>query len=247
MVAAWAVGAMLTKPIGGPAAAVIIVATLAFGMGRQTGRRRAAAVGAVAASLVVTYVIEAVAATWSPFGIAGPRAAIRYGISYLWQFYLPPLSFMDAAHAAYRSFDALASWRVWVETGVGFFGWLSVPMPSWAYHLAFWSLVAATALAAWASIRTRRRGERAVPALLAAALAYVILLHLSEILLLLQGGNELLLQGRYLIPVVPLFAVALYRPFSRIGRAGTLAAAALLLVAAVLSVEATTDVLVFFG
>ena len=189
-------------------------------MGARTVRRRVAAVVAIAAALVVTYVVEAAAATWSPFGTAGPLAAVRYGLSYLWQFYLPPLSFMDTAHSAYRSFHSLPSWRVWVETGVGFFGWLTVPMPSWAYNLAFWSVVAATGLAVWACIRTRGRSERAVPALLAAALGYVLLLHLAEMLLLLQGGFDLLLQGRYLIPIVPLFAAALYQPFSRIGRIG---------------------------
>ena len=120
-------------------------------------------------------------------------------------------------------------------------------MPSWAYNLAFWSVVAATGLAVWACIRTRGRGERALPALLAAAVGYVLLLHLAEVLLLLQGGFDLLLQGRYLIPIIPLFAAALYQPFSRIGRIGLLASGALLLVAAVLSVEAMNDVLVFFG
>jgi len=247
MVALWALLATLTKPIGGPAAVMVIVGIVGFGMGPRTVRRRVAAVAAVAVALVVTYVVEAAAATWTPFGRAGPLAAVRYGLSYLWQFYLPPLSFMDKANSAYRSFHSLPSWRVWVETGTGFFGWLTVPMPSWAYNLAFWSVVAASGIALWACIRTRGRSERALPALLAAALGYVLLLHLAEVLLLLQGGFDLLLQGRYLIPVVPLFAVALYQPFSRIGRLGSLAAGALLLVAAVLSVEAMNDVLVFFG
>jgi Predicted membrane protein (DUF2142) len=247
IVSVWAILAMLTKPIGGPAAAVVIVAMLGFGMGRRTLRRRAGATAALAAALVVTYAVEAVAATWSVFGTAGAGPAIRYGISYLWQFYLPPLPFMDTSHAAYHSFGPLASWHVWIQSGVGFFGWLTVAMPAWAYNLAFWSLVAATALALWAGIRRPGPGDRAVPALLAAALGYVLLLHGAEVLLLLQGSGELLLQGRYLIPIVPLFAVCLYQPFSRLGRTGVLASGALLVVAAVLSVEATTDVLVFFG
>ena len=222
-------------------------ARLRHGTARPCAAALAATV-AVAAALAVTYVVEAAAATWSPFGTAGPLAAVRYGLSYLWQFYLPPLPFMDTAHAAYRAFHSLPSWRVWVETGVGFFGWLTMPMPSWAYNLAFWSLVAATRPRGLGlHPRALSRSERAVPALLAAALGYVLLLHLAEILLLLQGGSDLLLQGRYLIPVVPLFAAALYQPFSRIGRVGSLAAGALLLVAAVLSVEAMNDVLVFFG
>ena len=247
VVALWALLATLTKPIGGPAAAMVIVGVVGFGMGARTVRRRVAGVVAIAAALVVTYVVEAAAATWSPFGTTGPLGAVRYGLSYLWQFYLPPLSFMDTAHSAYRSFHSLPSWRVWVETGTGFFGWLTVPMPSWAYNLAFWSVVAATGLAVWACIRTRGRSERALPALLAASVGYVLLLHLAEVLLLLQGGFDLLLQGRYLIPIIPLLAAAWYEPFSRIGRIGLLASGALLLVVAVLSVEAMNDVLVFFG
>ena len=127
VVALWALLATLTKPIGGPAAAMVIVGVVGFGMGARTVRRRVAAVVAIAAALVVTYVVEAAAATWSPFGTTGPLGAVRYGLSYLWQFYLPPLSFMDTAHSAYRSFHSLPSWRVWVETGTGFFGWLTRP------------------------------------------------------------------------------------------------------------------------
>ena len=246
-VALWAVLALLTKPIGGPAAAVVIVAMLGFGSGPRTLTRRLAAIAALAVALAGTYLVEAAAAEWSPFGVSSPLSAIRYSVSYLWQFYLPPLSFMDAGDAAYHAFHSLPSWRVWVETGVGFFGWLTTPMPAWAYNLAFWSLVVATGIAVWACIRRRTARDRAVPALLAAALGYVLLLHFAEILLLLQGGTDLLLQGRYLIPAVPFFAAALYQPFSRIGRAGSLATCALLLVAFVLSVEAMNDVLVFFG
>ena len=137
--------ALLTKPIGGPAAAVVIVAMLGFGSGPRTLTRRLAAIAALAVTLAGTYLVEAASAEWSPFGVSSPLAAIRYGVSYMWQFYLPPLSFMDAGAAAYHAFHSLPSWRVWVETGVGFFGWLTTPMPAWAYNLAFWSLVVATA------------------------------------------------------------------------------------------------------
>ena len=90
-------------------------------------------------------------------------------------------------------------------------------------------------------------GTGRFPGLLAAALGNVILLHLAEFLALLQGTEDLVLQGRYLVSVVPLFAAALYQPLSRIGRSGLVTAAALTLVAAVLSVEAMNDVLVYFG
>jgi hypothetical protein len=246
-VALWALLALFTKPIGGPAALLIIVPLLAFRPETRTLPRRLGAVGALAAALVVCYVAMAVAATWQLFGAAGPVSSARYGVSYLWQFYLPPLSFMDSAHSAYHAFGSLPSWRVWIETGVGFFGWLTTPMPAWAYNLAFWSLVVASVVAVYAVVRKPDRRTGAALALLIAGLANVLLLHLAELLSLIQGSPELLLQGRYLIDVIPLFVAALFQPFARIGRFGVVTASGVLLVVAVLSVEAMNDVLVFFG
>ncbi len=51
VVALWALLATLTKPIGGPAAAMVIVGIVGFGMGARTVRRRVAAVVAIAAAL----------------------------------------------------------------------------------------------------------------------------------------------------------------------------------------------------
>jgi Predicted membrane protein (DUF2142) len=246
-VALWALLALLTKPIGGPAALMIIVPLLAFTPGTRGLPRRLGAIGALVGALAVCYVAMAVAATWQLLGINGPVSSARYGISYLWQFYLPPLSFMDSKHAAYHAFGSLPSWRVWVETGTGYFGWLTTPMPSWAYNLSFWALVAAAAVAIAAAVRRPDHSTGAALALLIAGLANVLLLHLAELLALIQGSPELLLQGRYLIAVIPLFVAALFQPFARVGRLGAFAAGGVLLVVAVLSVEAMNDVLVFFG
>jgi hypothetical protein len=173
--------------------------------------------------------------------------SLRYGISYLWQFYFPPLSFMDREHFAYHGIPTLPSWRVWIETGTGYFGWLSTPMPSWAYNLAFWALAAATIVAIVAAITNPDRRSGAALALLIAGLANLLLVHLAELLSLLQGSPELILQGRYLIDFIPLFVAALFLPYARIGRVGHIAAGGVLCVAAVLSLEAMNTVLVFFG
>jgi 4-amino-4-deoxy-L-arabinose transferase-like glycosyltransferase len=246
-VALWALLALLTKPIGGPAALLIIVPLLAFVPAWRSLPRRFAAAGALVAAIVVCYVAMAVAATWQLFGVAGPATSLRYALSYLWQFYFPPLSFMDSKHAAYHAFPSLPSWRVWIETGTGYFGWLTTPMPSWAYNLAFWSLVAAALVAIAAAIAKPDRRTGAALALLLAGLANVLLLHLAEVLALIQGSPELLLQGRYLIDVIPLFVAALFQPYARIGRVGLVAAGGVVLVTAVLSLEAMNSVLVFFG
>jgi hypothetical protein len=246
-VALWALLALLAKPIGGPAALLIIVPLLVFVPATRRLPRRLAAVGALVAAIGVCYVAMAVAATWKLFGTGGPLTSARYGISYLWQFYLPPLSFMDTAHFAYHGLPMLPSWRVWVETGTGYFGWLTTPMPSWTYNLAFWALAAAAAVSVVAALTRPDRRTGAALALLIAGLANVLLLHLAEILALIQGSPELILQGRYLIAVVPLFVAALFQPYARIGKAGLVASGGILLVSAVLSLEAMNTVLVFFG
>jgi hypothetical protein len=248
-VALWALLVLLTKPIGGPAALVLIVAALAFRPGPRDARRRVAGTAAVAGSLVVSYIAMTIAATWAFFGTRTALSAARYGVSYFWQFYLPALPFMDPAAFAYhaRSGHALPSWSVWLVGTTGHFSWLTITMPSWAYRLTLWSLVAAACVALVACALKPDRGDRAVSALLVAGIGNVILLHLAELLAVLQGTSDLILQGRYLLVVVPLFAAALYQPLSRIGRAGVVTAAALTVVAAVLSIEAMNDVLVFFG
>jgi hypothetical protein len=154
---------------------------------------------------------------------------------------------MDTEHAAYHGSPSLPSWHVWIETGTGFFGWLTTAMPAWAYNLAFWTLVAASAVSVFAVVRRPDRRTGAALSLLIAGLANVLLLHLAEVLALIQGSSELLLQGRYLIDVIPLFVAALFQPYARIGRYGIVAGSAVLLVVAVLSIEAMNDVLVFFG
>jgi hypothetical protein len=74
----------------------------------------------------------------------------------------------------------------------------------------------------------------------------VLLLHMAEILLVINNGG-LLLQGRYLLPIVPLFEAVLLLGLARLGRLGVATAAVLLGVTFVLSIQGLTDTLVFFG
>jgi hypothetical protein len=78
------------------------------------------------------------------------------------------------------------------------------------------------------------------------ALAYVLLLHMSEVQLLINNGG-LLLQGRYLLPIVPVFEAVLLLGLARLGRVGLVTAAALFAVTFVLSVQGLQDTMVFFG
>jgi hypothetical protein len=235
----WGLLAALTKPIGGPAALVITIAMLGLSPVRNSWKRRAA-VGAALGATLVGAGLHGV-----PAGVRVSSAA-RYGFSYLWQFYLPKLPHQTPG--IYASSHKLASWSVWIETGVGKFGWLTTPMPQWAYRLAFWSLVIATlaAIAGFLLTRAERREAHAAGALVIAALAYVLLLHIAEVVLLL-GHSPLLLQGRYFIPIVPVFGAALYLGLARLGRVGVGVAGALVAITFVLSLQGLNDVMVYFG
>jgi hypothetical protein len=82
--------------------------------------------------------------------------------------------------------------------------------------------------------------------LMVAALAYVLLLHMAEVLLLINNGG-LLLQGRYLLPIVPLLLAVLLLGLARLGRLGVATAGVLVGVTFVISIQGLTDTMVFFG
>jgi Predicted membrane protein (DUF2142) len=234
----WGLLTALSKPVGPPTAIILAVALLGFGVTGTSWRRRGAVFALLAAFLA------ALAAYGRPAGI-GPLTLVRYGISYLWQFYLPALPFMAPGPYVGR-YGSLPSWWVWINTGVGRFGWLTTPLPSWAYNLALLTLALAAAVAAFGFARRARREVPVAAALLVAALGYVLLLHLSEVLLAIGNGG-LLLQGRYLLPVVPLLEAVLLLGLARLGRVGLAVSGALVVVTFVLSVQAVESTLVFFG
>jgi hypothetical protein len=169
---------------------------------------------------------------------------IRYSLSYLWQFYLPRLSFMTPG--PYKGHDYLPSWWVWIETTVGRFAWLTVPMSQWWYRLGFWTLLLAIVLAVVGYVRHRSADARVVGALLVATLGYLLLLHMAEVLLVINDGG-LLLQGRYLLPIIPLLLAVLLLGLARLGRAGVAMAGVLVGVTFAISLAGLSDTLVFFG
>jgi Predicted membrane protein (DUF2142) len=240
----WMALAALAKPIGGPTALVMAISLLGLGPAGSSRARRLAVAGGLLATLAVTYVGEAVVESYR---VRGPYTSIqwiRFSASYLWQFYLPRLWFM--APGPYKGHGYLPSWFVWVETSVGRFAWLTVPMSPWWYRLAFWTLVIAVVIAAVGFVRHRTRDVRVAAPLLVAALGYLLLLHMAEILLVINNGG-LLLQGRYLLPIVPLLEAVLLLGLARLGRVGLATGALLVGVTFVLSIQGLTDTLVFFG
>jgi 4-amino-4-deoxy-L-arabinose transferase-like glycosyltransferase len=125
-------------------------------------------------------------------------------LSYVWQFYLPRLPFMTP----FRTTPQLPVYDLWVRQIAGTFGWLDVYLPSWMYPAA--ALVAG-GIAIAAIVLVAQLRDRRQLALLAffglALLALLILLHVTEYRAVIAGSGTFL-QGRYLLPVVGLFGLA---------------------------------------
>ncbi len=134
---------------------------------------------------------------------AHPVNVIQF-VSYVWQFYLPRPPFF----APLRTTAQLPVYDVWVRQATGIFGWLDVFLPHWLYPTG---ALVAVAIAIGALVALRRRlGRRHLPLLAFFALtllALLVLLHVSEYLLFIDGSGQFL-QGRYLLPVVALLGLA---------------------------------------
>jgi 4-amino-4-deoxy-L-arabinose transferase-like glycosyltransferase len=131
-----------------------------------------------------------------------PTGASLSGVgSYLWQFYLPKLSFQ-------QSFAATdwppAGWNIWVKYSWGAFGWLEVQWPEPVYWLLALVTIALAALALRVLFRRRATVDRTLLAFFAiAAFALLAGLHWNEYKLAQEQG-ALVNQGRYLFPLIGL-------------------------------------------
>jgi hypothetical protein len=129
---------------------------------------------------------------------------LRQFISYVWQFYLPRLPFLTR----FRETPGLPLYDYWIREGWGVFGWRDVAMPAWIYGVfaAISALVALVSVAFLALIRDRVR-----LALLAffglALIALLVGLHVTDYRAII-AGQAAVIQGRYLLPVLPLFGLA---------------------------------------
>jgi 4-amino-4-deoxy-L-arabinose transferase-like glycosyltransferase len=196
-----------------PAAIVIVVAWLrARPPRRETLRQAALAIGALVACLVVAFLwTRSGSAGGGAFGGEVGRAAeqsfnVRQFASYVWQFYLPPFSFLTPAIGppyGYRQmfidtfFGGYANFEVNFRTAV--YDWLQI--------LAFVGLVGLyTAIfARWRAVWARWPMVLFVVSVLVSLLA---LLHISSYRDLQVGGDPLI-TGRYLLPAIALFGVTI--------------------------------------
>ena len=221
---ALAVAVSATKPVGPVAAGVIVAALL--GVPWLLSRRRGALVTSVAVPLAGLAVYAG--ALWHD-GFS-PLANARYAVSYVWQFYLPPLPFMEHIFSPGIITDPVPAWAIWMRTGVGYFGWISAAMPRAVYQLAALTIALGALGALVVLVRERRLQPAGRGALLVAAalavLLFVVALHTAELAYLLQTrGTDRLLQGRYLLPVIPLALLPVVAALDRLPPRGARAAA----------------------
>ena len=134
-------------------------------------------------------------------------------LSYVWQYYLPRLPGQQSIRLDIPSISSYPAYNVWVATGWGAFGWVTVYFPHGFYP---WFLAITVLIAVGATTRVGRalwrgrgtpwlRGD-ALPLLLAFGLAALVLvagLHLTEYKLRSPTN-----QGRYLFPLAGLAGVA---------------------------------------
>jgi len=146
-----------------------------------------------------------------PPGVHATAFSLRHFLSYLWQFYLPRLPFMspfpEGPHPLYY---------VWIREGWGVFGWNGIAMPDWVYRFlgVVSALVILPAIALATRFRDRLRLELAAY-FAVAILALLALLHVSGYRSIIAGDGQLL-QGRYLLPLVALFGLAVALIVSRL-------------------------------
>jgi 4-amino-4-deoxy-L-arabinose transferase-like glycosyltransferase len=140
----------------------------------------------------------------SPSGVPARPFNVREFLSYVWQFYLPRLPGMTPD----RVTPGLSVYDIWLRQGWGIFGWLEVTLPARIYELlgAFTAVVGLATAGIVATFRDRLRWS-----LLAffgvAVVALLFGLHLTEYRSLIAGQGPLL-QGRYVLPVIGLFGLA---------------------------------------
>ena len=199
--------------IGLPAAIALWLAFRRHGTpGRDVLLRGGASLGIAFAGLVVYYLIVVVYGGEATRGqLAGTVAGgfnLREFVAYLWQFYFMKLRFMEPMLGPPRGFQ-----YVYVESFFGVFGSLDVYLPTWVYDRLYKAAIVGVFLLVFClllrSDALRRRWREAV-VLVAGAATMLLTLHYAAYRALLgNGATDPILVGRYLLPMIVIFGLAL--------------------------------------
>jgi hypothetical protein len=151
-------------------------------------------------------------------GSGGTEAfSVSLFLDYVWEFYLPKLSFMKAV--AGENIPERPFYIYWIHQGTAAFGWLVVMLPAWVYTAA--TVIWATLSVATLGLLTRLRGSRSLMLLAFYALTLIGLLgllHITEFRSIISGGGQFM-QGRYIYPLIGLFGLAVALIITRVPRA----------------------------
>ncbi len=193
-----------------------VLMVLGVGLARFEGatvKRRAAV--AVAAGLALAVPVG----TWVAYARQSDRPAVNQvgggggftgpdlpgPIGYLWQFYLPKLPFGVSLP---RDYPSLPAYDYFLQGGWAKFGWLEIVFPDPVYIVL--GLVTAVILAGGV-VALRRRGLRGeMPVVLFLVLVTAGLLgglHATEFRIMAGQGIPVM-QGRYLLPLLPLLGLS---------------------------------------
>jgi hypothetical protein len=158
---------------------------------------------------------------------SGKPAQVREFVSYLWQFYLPRLPFMDDLQAG------IPLYNVWLKGFVGNYGWLDTRFAAPVYSGAAAVFAVILALAAAGLWRARAAARRWLPELVVLAA-----MTLGLLLVIAWAGyrgrldnGQIFEQARYLLPLGALYAAVIALAACGTGRYGRIAGAALVTLA----------------
>lgn len=199
------VASCLTHGRGLPilAPALLVAASLVLRYGRL--RRPALIAAGVAAGAAVLAVL--VVAVY--YATAGDPSSLRVRqfASYLWQFYLPKFGFMDPAigppwHAR----------QVFIDRFYGTFGGLDVVFTPGPLNLLN-RLSEIGILLAGVGLATRWRAVRRWPDVIGlfavGGASYLLFMHIAAFRSLVTGAGDPVLTGRYMLPFMPVYGMAI--------------------------------------
>jgi 4-amino-4-deoxy-L-arabinose transferase-like glycosyltransferase len=133
---------------------------------------------------------------------------LRQFVSYVWQYYLPPLPFMQPSPIVAGG-GGKALYYTWIQEGWGAFGWLEVRWPLAVYRW-FAALSAVLILGGAVSLARsawRKRLDWGTVAFFSVAVACLLfILHWSDYSIWRVEGRGFI-QGRYLFPLVALLGL----------------------------------------
>jgi 4-amino-4-deoxy-L-arabinose transferase-like glycosyltransferase len=131
---------------------------------------------------------------------------IRQFLSYVWQFYLPKLEFMQASIGV----PGYGFREVYIQSFYSDLASLEIQYPRFAIdllHVATMLLLVGLYTVVVARLNVVKRSWPTIAFLLVTGLSMVTLLHLSSYTAMLADPGDPLLTGRYLFPLLPLLAI----------------------------------------